>query len=135
MNEQNDTLLRRALFANAAFSTLCGLTLLLAGGALGPTLGLPGLVLQGVGSALLPFAFGLWWIARRPTVRRGEAWVAVALDLAWVAGSAALVLGDLWPLRTAGVWAVAGVADVVLLFAALQGFGLVRKRPSTAGAH
>ena len=136
MDKQDDSLLlRRALLGNAAFSTLCGITLLVGGGALEPTLGVPALALRVVGLSLLPFAWGLWQNARRAELRRGEAWVAVGLDLAWVAGSAALMLGKLWPLAPAGTWAVVGVADVVLLCAILQTVGLVRSSPRAAQVH
>lgn len=128
MDTPNDhRLLRRALLANATFSTLCGTTLLLGAGALAPLLGVPALALRLVGATLLPFAWGLWQNARRPDLRRGEAWLAVGLDLGWVAGSAALLLGELWPLEPAGRWAVIAVGDVVLLCALLQAAGLLRE--------
>lgn len=114
--------------ANAGFSTLCGLILLLAGGALEPELGAPALALRAVGLLLLPFALGLGLNARRATPRRGEAWLAVALDLGWVLGSVLLILGELWPLTVAGRWSVIGVAGVVALFAVLQALGLRRAR-------
>ncbi len=123
----NTTLLRGALRANAAFSTLCGAILVVLGGVLDPVLGVPALALRLVGASLLPFAVSLWMNARRAEVSRREAWLAVGLDLAWVAGSAALILGELWPLTTAGRWAVIGVAEVVLLWALLQTAGLVRR--------
>ena len=135
MSSHDDpTLLRRALRGNAVFSSFCGITLLAAAGPLAPLLGVPALALRVVGLSLLPFALGLWRNARRPEVRRGEAWTAVALDLAWVAASTALVYGELWPLRAAGTWAVIGVAEVVLLCAVLQGIGLVRSMPRAARA-
>lgn len=120
--------LRVALLANAGFSTLCGLTLLLAGGALEPVLGAPALALRVVGLLLLPFALGLGLNACRATPRRSEAWLAVALDLVWVLGSVLLILGELWPLTVAGRWSVIGVAEVVALFALLQTLGLRRTR-------
>ena len=128
-------LLRLALRGNALFSTVSGLTLLLAAAALGPRLGLPVLSLRVVGAVLLPFAWGLWNNSRRAVISRAEARLAVLLDLSWVAGSAALVFGGLWPLTPAGRWTVLGVADVVLVFAFLQTVGLRRARttPSTAG--
>ena len=136
MNTQDDgPLLRRALLGNATFSALCGTSLLVGAGSLEPHLGAPALALRVIGISLLPFAFGLWRNARRPRVQRGEAWVAVALDLTWVAGSATLILGELWPLRPAGIWAVIGVADVVLLCAVLQALGLWRSAPRAARAH
>ncbi len=120
------TLLRRALWGNAIFSTATGVLLLLAGGVLGPFLGIPAMALRIVGLVLLPFAFGLWRNSARPAVHRGEAWAAVVLDLGWVGGSAALVAFGLWPMTAAGTWAVIGVADVVLVCALAQALGLVK---------
>ena len=82
--------------------------------------------MRATGAALLPFAWGLAHNARRTVVDRTEAWIAVALDAGWVAGSAALVVSELLPLTRAGFWAVVGVAEVVLLCAALQALGLQR---------
>ena len=136
MDTQHESLLlRRALRGNAVFSTLCGVALLIAGGLLEPVLGVPSLALRLVGLSLLPFAFGLWQNAARASVRRAEAWVAVALDLAWVAGSAALVFANLWPLSSTGTWAVLGVAEVVLVFAVLQALGLRRGAMRAVQAH
>ncbi len=124
--QDSSRLLRAALLANAAFSTLCGILLLAAATPLSPALGIPVLALRLTGAALLPFAFGLAHSARRPIVDPVEAWIAVVLDLSWVLGSAALVLGEFLPLTQAGVWAVLGVAEVVLAWAVLQAWGLRR---------
>jgi hypothetical protein len=124
-------LLRAALRGNALFSTLTGLSLLLAAGALDPLLGVPALALRLVGLGLLPFAWALWRNAGRERLDRREAWIAVALDLGWVAGSLALVLADLWPLTTAGTWTVLGVAEVVFLCAVLQWVGLAKSSTAT----
>ena len=128
MKTPSPSLLRLALRGNALFSTLCGLTLLLAAGPLAPPLGIPALALRIVGASLLPFAVGLWRNAARQPISRKEAWVAVGLDLGWVAGSAVLILGELWPLEVAGRWAVIAAAEVVLLWAILQILGLRRSQ-------
>lgn len=128
MNSTSDRLLRLALQGNAAFSTLCGLVLLSGAGALAAPLGVPALALRLVGLSLLPFALGLWANARRPLVRRGEAWLAVGLDLGWVVGTGALVGLELWPLTSMGRWSAIGVGEVVLSCALLQAWGLRRAR-------
>ena len=125
-NQPNDLFLRRALLGNAAFSTLCGLVLLLGAGPLEPHLGVPSVALRVVGVVLLPFAFGLWRNARQPEVSRSEAWTAVVLDAVWVLGSIAILVGKLWPLESAGFWAVIAIAEVVGLCAVLQAIGLRR---------
>ena len=131
-DQRTDLFLRRALLGNAAFSTLCGVSLLIAAGPLDPLLGVPALALRVVGLVLLPFAYGLWRNARQETVSRPEAWVAVALDAGWVLGSIALIAGELWALEAAGTWAVIGVAEIVGLCAVLQTVGLLRGRLRSA---
>ncbi|MDF1839779.1 MAG: hypothetical protein P1V35_18080 [Planctomycetota bacterium] len=128
MDNTKTLLLRRALQGNACFSTATGLALALAGGWLGPILGVPALVLHAIGGMLVLFALALLKNAARPEVHRTEAWIVVALDLSWVLGSVALVTLDLWPLTSTGMWVILAVADFVLLFAGLQTWGLLRAR-------
>ena len=53
-------------------------------------------------------------------------WAVIIVDLLWVADSAALLVTGWLPLTVAGQWIIAIVADVVLLFAIWQYFGLRR---------
>lgn len=126
-------LLRVSLLSNAVFSGLSGVCFIAAAGPLSSLIGLPfPAILTGIGVALLAFAAGLAWNARRPVVNRAEAWLAVLLDLAWVAGSGVVIAVDV--LTTTGNWAVALVADVVLAFAILQFLGLRKLRRTEATA-
>jgi len=121
------TWLRRSLLANAAFSGLSGLVFLAATQPLAAFLGLSEpWTLTVVAVSLLLFAGGLFLNARRPVVRRAEAWAAVALDFGWVLGSGIVIWTGV--LSVPGNWAVAAVADVVLLFAILQVVGLGKLR-------
>ncbi len=125
MHKTNDSLLRRALLGNAAFSTLSGLVLLAAAGPLERLTGLgPRWLLMAIGAGLLLFAVGLVADARRRPLGRRRAGVTIAMDFGWVAGSAVLlVVGGL---SSAGWWTVALVAEIVLALALLQTYGLRR---------
>ncbi len=125
--EERACLLRKALMGNALFSTLSGLTILLAHGWVLRVLGLSqnvSLMILGIG--LLVFAATLVINARRQQVRTSDAWIAVSMDVAWVLASFVIVF--VAPLSTSGKWIVAGIADVVLLFALLQLAGIRRIR-------
>ena len=119
-----------ALLGNALFSTLSGLTILFAQGWVLRILGLPSsvnLLIFGVG--LIVFAVTLVINARKQQVKKSDAWVAVLMDLAWVLGSCVLVF--VVPFSTKGKWVVGLVAELVLVFAALQCVGIRRMRKSS----
>ncbi len=77
---------------------------------------------------LILYAVGLVWTAAQTPVPRSLAITAVALDLAWVAGSLLLVFGPWGLFSTAGRWTVLAVADIVAAFAAVQAYGLWKRR-------
>src|SRR5215831_10714519 len=90
--EEPACFLRKALMGNALFSTLSGLTILLAQGWVLRILGLASninLLILGVG--LVVFAVTLVVNARRQQVKKSDAWIAVCMDLAWVLGSSVLI--------------------------------------------
>jgi hypothetical protein len=117
--------LRKALIGNALFSTLSGVTILLAQGWVVRILGLPeniSLAILGIG--LLVFAATLVINARRQQVRTSDAWIVVLLDLAWVLGSYVLIF--VVPFSIEGKWVVGVVAELVSVFAVLQFVGIRR---------
>lgn len=131
-SSDRSNLLRLALRSNAVFSTVSGIAFIAAAAPLSEWIGLGSLwILNGVGVSLIVFAVGLYVNASRPDVNVLEAWIAVALDLGWVAGSAVVI--TLGFLTTSGNWAVAVVADVVLVFAIVQYFGLRQLNATAAG--
>jgi len=75
---------------------------------------------------LIVYGVEIYLGARAEPVHMGIAKFAVYADLAWVLGSAVLVFANLVPFTTAGKWAIAIIADVVLVFAILQYVGLRR---------
>jgi hypothetical protein len=122
-------LLRRSLVLNACFSTLTGLTLLLARGPLARLLGVetPSL-LAGVGIVLLAFAGHLLWASRR-AIPPAEVLYFVVSDALWVVGTAVLLFGFPGALSAAGRAAAAVVALLVglLAVAQLRGWGEARR--------
>lgn len=132
MNPQSGeygSLLRKALVGNALFSTLSGLTILLAQGWVLRILGLSKDVsLAILGFALLVFAATLVVNARRQQVKTSDAWMAVLMDVAWVLGSYGLIF--VAPFSTEGKWVVGVVAELVSLFAVLQFVGIRRIQKS-----
>lgn len=126
---KTNRLLRRALGANAAFSGLSGLALIVGFGPIGQLMGinLPALFI-GIGAGLLLFAFWLVQNARRLTIDRTQAFIASIADIGWVVGSGVILLINPEPLTLSGKWLIAIVADVVAVFAVLQLWGLRRAR-------
>ena len=121
--------LQRTILANAAFSGLSGLLLVLASGSIRQLLGLEnGFILVFTGLVLMAYMPMLVWLSNQNPVPVHFAWEAIALDCLWVIGSLVLIFSDLVPLTSAGKWAVAITADIVLVFALLQYVGLRRQQ-------
>jgi hypothetical protein len=132
-SKERQQLLRTALLANALFSTISGLALVIAGREIVRLLGLPEAVsLVPLGISLLVFAAVLVLFAKKKSIKLLDAWIAVVMDAAWVIGSYPLLL--VAPFSTSGKWIVGIVAEVVMVFALLQWLGIRRiKRASLAG--
>jgi hypothetical protein len=127
--EEPTCFLRKALMGNALFSTLSGLTILLAQGWVLRILGLPSSVnLLILGAGLIVFAVTLVINARKQQVKKSDAWIAVLMDVAWVLGSYILIF--IVPFSTEGKWVVGVVAELVLVFAVLQFVGIRRIQKS-----
>lgn len=118
-------LLRNTLLANAIFSMLSGLLFTfdaeIVDNFLG--LGMPS-VIRVLGIGILLFALELFWISTRLQINRRAAQVITGLDIAWVVGNWLLLMTNSVTLSNVGWWAVALVADVVAVFAILEGIGL-----------
>ncbi len=127
---KSDTLLRRALRANALFSTASGALFLLASPQVADFLGLDGaapfIAVAGIG--ILLFAAFVLYTATRERINPRLALAITGLDVVWVIGSAGLLLSGALSLTTAGRWAVLIVADVVAVFALIEYVGLRRIR-------
>lgn len=118
-------LLRNSLIGNAAFSILSAAIILASAGWLAQFLGLTDHIgLRVLAISLFGYAVILLINARRPKIKISDAWMAVILDAIWVVGSYALIL--IVPFTFGGKWLIAGVAEIVLVFAVLQSFGIRR---------
>lgn len=122
---EKSLLLRRALRGNGIFSTVSGIAFIAGAKPVSAAIGLDyPLVVGIVGASLLLFAAGVFRNAARERISRIEASLTVAGDLVWVVASGVIIALGL--LSTTGNWAVAVVADVVLVFAIFQFVGLRR---------
>jgi ABC-type multidrug transport system permease subunit len=129
-NKERQQLLRRALLANASFSTISGLVLVFAQRGVVRLLGLPETInLIALGISLLVFAAILVFFARKKPIKLLDAWIAVILDASWVLGSYPLLF--VVPFSTSGKWVVGIVAEVVMVFALMQWLGIRRIRKGT----
>jgi hypothetical protein len=127
MFANHSSLLKNTLFGNSAFSFISGVACLLFSGAIASFLGLStSWIVLALGVGLIVYGVEIFLAARAEPVNTGIATFAVYADLAWVLGSAILIFANLIPLTTAGKWAIAIVADIVLVFAILQYVGLRR---------
>ena len=134
---KNESLLRKSLMANAVFSTICGLALIFASGALATLIGAVGATeLIVIGVVLLFFVADLVRTALGEAIPRSRIYYFIAMDVLWVIGSAVVLWGFSVPFTAAGRWIILLVADVVGLFAILQYLGLRRfTRPSVETLH
>jgi hypothetical protein len=121
--------LRNVLRANALFSALSGVLLIVDAAPIDRflALGAPQ-VLQGVGVLLLVYAMWLFYQTAQEGVKPQVAQVAIVGDVAWVIGSWLIILSGVPELSTGGRWAVGIVADIVGVFAVLQVIGWRRMR-------
>ena len=120
-------LLRSALLGNSIFSFLSGLDFVLFSGPVASFLGLssPTVILV-LGLGLIAYALVVFLQARAQPLSLSFARSAIIADVLWVLASAVLVFTDIVDFTTAGRWAIAIVADIVLVFAVLQFVGLRR---------
>lgn len=127
MLANHSSLLKNTLFSNSIFSFLSGVAFVLFARAIASFLGLSASwIVLALGIGLVVYGIELYLAVRAEPVNTGIAKFAVYADLVWVLGSAILIFANLVPLTTAGKWAIAIVADIVLVFAILQSVGLRR---------
>lgn len=128
--EKKDQLLRRTLIVNAAFTALCALALLLFSSSIAAFMGVAKpLHLLALGGVLGFYAVDLGRTAFGKQIPRSRIYYFIAMDALWVVGSAFLLWGTALAFTEAGRWSILLVADVIGLFAILQGIGVRRLRP------
>lgn len=117
--------LRIALNANALFSGLCGLALMIVPGAWAELIGLPWpWVLGALGFGLVCFAAVAAHAAADVFARRPMITVVVGADVLWVAASPIAILTGAGTLTASGQGLIALVALIVAALAAAQWTGL-----------
>jgi Ca2+/Na+ antiporter len=113
--------LRTALVANALFSALTGMALLVFGEPIAGWIGVGApFVYRVLGGGLLVFAGLVGWIGTRRTVDTFRAALISLADLLWVIGTVVLILSTLETVETHGIVALLLVATVVLFFGLRQ---------------
>jgi len=124
------SLLRKALLGNSIFSTISGLLFVFDAAPIAAFLGLSSaLVLRILGVGLLAFAIIVYKIATANPIDLRAAMSIVVGDLLWVVGSVVLIFTSLVSFTTGGKWAIAMVADIVLVFAIVQYVGIRKAIP------
>lgn len=128
--------LRTTLLANALFTALCGLALVIMPGRLATLIGAVGATpLLIIGVVLLLYAVDLGRTALGGTMPRGRIAYFIGMDLLWVLGSVVVLWVLAVPFTPAGHWIVLLIADAVGLFGILQYVGLRRLgRPASGTA-
>jgi hypothetical protein len=125
IDSKYERLLRRALRANAGFSGISGIIALFGANFLSSFIGISEpMVFRVLGVGLILYAADLLWVASREKINPALGITAVILDVVWVIGSIILVFGSFIPLTTAGKWTILLLAEVVSIFAIVQGYAL-----------
>ncbi len=133
-----NTLLRKALRANALFSFTSGLLFMIASNNLAKFLGIADTSILGlfgssvllaiIGFNLLGFAGIIWYVSSQSPIVKLQVQVISGLDFGWVIGTALILLTNILPLTRGGSWLLLIIAEVVLLFALLQLYSLHQRR-------
>lgn len=123
----NSSLLRNALLVDSVVSFLTGVALLFFSKSIASFLGLPAAWIVLVLSVVaLAYSIAIYLAARAEPVHMGIARFAAYGNLIGAIGIAVLIFANLMPLTAASKWAVAIVADAVLVLAIFQHIGLRR---------
>lgn len=117
-------ILTRTLAANAGFSAVTGVILVIGAVPVSRWLSIPTWLAIAVGVGLLPFALVVAKTARNP--RRDSVWQVIIADIAWVIAAVVVLVGFPRSMSTAGLWSLGLVTVAVADFAALQFIGLRR---------
>ncbi|MEX0299628.1 MAG: hypothetical protein AB3N28_11210 [Kordiimonas sp.] len=121
----DDTLLKRALRANAIFSTICASIIYILTSQLSALFNdFPELYLQILGGGLYVFAAQLFWVASKSPIDTKAAKAITWMDWGWVAGSGVLIIATANQLTMLAIDIILGVAIVVGICAYTQGRGL-----------
>ncbi|MFK7971676.1 MAG: hypothetical protein AB8F95_15020 [Bacteroidia bacterium] len=113
--------LSRIYQANAIFSGLCGIYILIATRSLSAWMGLSGYedFVWSIGPSLLAFAVFLIVVSLKQNIARYVVVGVVVMDSLWVIGSALIICFQLFNLSSQGYWLVGIIAIIVSSFGIL----------------
>jgi hypothetical protein len=127
MLTNNSSLLKNALLIDSVVSFISGMAFLLFSRAIAGFLGLSASwIILVVGIIAIVYSIEVYLAARAEPVHMGIARFAAYGNLIGAFGIAVLVFANIMPLTTAGKWAIALIADAVLVLAIFQHVGLRR---------
>lgn len=127
MSTNNSNLLRNTLYGNSAFCSTSGLAFALFSKPISNFLGLSNSwIILVLGIVLFVYGIEVFLFTRKEKISEGFTKFVIGADIAWVLASVILIFGNFVAFTTAGKWAIAIVADIVLVFAIVQFVGLRR---------
>ena len=119
-------LLRRALLADAVFSGVSAIAMVLDAGALASLLSLPEALLRETGLFLIAYTALAGWLGSRTSLPKGPVILVVAGNAAWTLASIALLLSGSVAPNLLGTIVILVQAIATGVFAELQYVGLRR---------
>jgi len=133
---QRNSLLRRVLYGNVAFSVASAGLFFFASEQVASFIGIADTMIFGVidgnsfitllGIGLAIFALDVLFVATRKPINVNYAGMIAIADFIWVAGSWLLLATGAIPFSDAGNWAVLIISDIVLLFGIAEVVGIRR---------
>ncbi|MBX2875313.1 MAG: hypothetical protein KTR30_24565 [Saprospiraceae bacterium] len=113
--------LKVTLLANAGFSTISGLTMILANSTLSQWMGItPTWILPSIGLGLMLFAIHLYRTASKATIAKGQIRLIIWQDWLWVLASLIVIVTQAFDLKSSAYLLIGGIAIIVADFALLQ---------------
>jgi hypothetical protein len=125
-------LLRRALLADAVFSGVSAIAMVLGAGALASLLGLPEALLRETGLFLVAYTALVGWLGTRMSVPKPLVMLVVVGNAAWTLASIALLLSGAVSPNLVGTIVILAQAVATGVFAELQYVGLRRSGETVA---
>jgi hypothetical protein len=126
-HETDSDFLTRVLQADGLFCATTGAITAFGAGAWAALFGLERpLIFMVIGGVVLAYGLALLLAANRTSQTRLLTQIALGLNIVWVVASFAGLLAGLFPVSAAGKWVIAILADLVLVIAVVQAYGLRR---------
>lgn len=135
LNTKSEKLLRNTLFANAVFSTISSISILIFAHEISAIIFTKSFDFFGFGPSeilieaaigILLFAVFVLAVAKKKNVNQHIICIIMAMDVAWVIGSVVLLLLFSDFLSATGFWSILIIAGVVADFVIFQGIGMAR---------